>query len=33
MTSLRTMDYVITSAIGHLVELCLPGEMDKKRGK
>lgn len=26
-------DYVITSAIGHLVELCLPGEMDKKRGK
>lgn len=25
--------YVITSAIGHLVELCLPGEMDKKRGK
>ena len=26
-------DFVITSAIGHLVELCLPGEMDKKRGK
>lgn len=26
-------DYVITSAIGHLVELCLPNEMDKKRGK
>lgn len=26
-------DYVITSAVGHLVELCLPGEMDKKRGK
>lgn len=25
--------YVVTSAIGHLVELCLPGEMDKKRGK
>jgi len=25
--------WVITSAIGHLVELCLPGEMDKKRGK
>ena len=23
---------MITSAIGHLVELCLPGEMDKKRG-
>ncbi len=26
-------EYVITSAIGHLVELCLPNEMDKKRGK
>lgn len=26
-------EYVITSAVGHLVELCLPGEMDKKRGK
>jgi DNA topoisomerase-3 len=26
-------EYVITSAIGHLVELCLPGELDKKRGK
>lgn len=26
-------DYVVTSAIGHLVELCLPAEMDKKRGK
>ncbi len=26
-------DYVVTSAVGHLVELCLPGEMDKKRGK
>ena len=26
-------DFVITSAVGHLVELCLPGEMDKKRGK
>jgi DNA topoisomerase III len=25
--------YVISSAIGHLVELCLPGELDKKRGK
>ncbi len=25
--------YVVTSAIGHLVELCLPNEMDKKRGK
>jgi len=26
-------EYVISSAIGHLVELCLPGELDKKRGK
>lgn len=26
-------EYVVTSAIGHLIELCLPGEMDKKRGK
>lgn len=26
-------ELVITSAIGHLVELCLPNEMDKKRGK
>jgi len=26
-------DFVVTSAIGHLVELCLPNEMDKKRGK
>ncbi len=25
--------YVISSAIGHLVELALPSEMDKKRGK
>lgn len=25
--------YVISSAIGHLVELCLPGELDKQRGK
>ncbi len=25
--------YVISSAIGHLVELCLPGEFDKQRGK
>src|ERR1700726_3163990 len=25
--------FVISSAIGHLVELCLPGELDKKRGK
>ncbi|MBV9673488.1 MAG: DNA topoisomerase 3, partial [Verrucomicrobia bacterium] len=26
-------DYVVSSAIGHLVELCLPNELDKKRGK
>lgn len=26
-------EYVITSAIGHLVELCLPGDGDKKKGK
>ena len=26
-------ELVITSAVGHLVELCLPNEMDKKRGK
>ncbi|MFM8364658.1 MAG: DNA topoisomerase III [Verrucomicrobiota bacterium] len=25
--------HIITSAVGHLVELCLPNEMDKKRGK
>jgi len=25
--------YVISSAIGHLVELCMPGELDKSRGK
>lgn len=25
--------YVISSAVGHLAELCLPGELDKKRGK
>jgi DNA topoisomerase-3 len=25
--------YVVSSAIGHLVELCMPGELDKKRGK
>jgi DNA topoisomerase III len=25
--------YLISSAIGHLVELCMPGELDKKRGK
>ncbi|MFQ3577578.1 MAG: DNA topoisomerase III [Verrucomicrobiia bacterium] len=26
-------DRIICSAIGHIVELCLPGELDKKRGK
>lgn len=26
-------EFIVTSAIGHLVELCLPNEMDKKRGK
>jgi DNA topoisomerase III len=26
-------EFLITSAIGHLVELCLPGEIDKQRGK
>ena len=25
--------YIISSAIGHLVELCLPTELDVKRGK
>ena len=25
--------YVISSALGHLVELCLPSELDVKRGK
>jgi len=25
--------YIITSAIGHIVELCLPNELEKKRGK
>src|SRR5205085_2488465 len=25
--------YVVSSAIGHLVELCLPNELDKKKGK
>ncbi|MGF1655889.1 MAG: DNA topoisomerase III [Verrucomicrobiales bacterium] len=26
-------DMLVSSAIGHLVELCLPGELDKQRGK
>ena len=25
--------HVLSSAVGHLVELCLPGELDKKKGK
>src|SRR6516164_3375104 len=29
----ESKQYVVSSAIGHLVELCLPGELDKKRGK
>ena len=30
---MRSDRYVISSAIGHLVELCLPSELDVKRGK
>jgi DNA topoisomerase III len=30
---LENDQHIITSAVGHLVELCLPNEMDKKRGK
>src|ERR1700688_149404 len=26
-------NYIISSAVGHLVELCLPTELDVKRGK
>src|SRR6201987_6181775 len=29
----ENQQYVVSSAIGHLVELCLPGELDKQRGK
>ena len=29
----ESADYVLSSAVGHLVELCLPGELDKKKGK
>ena len=29
----ESADYVLSSAVGHLVELCLPGDMDKKKGK
>lgn len=26
-------EFVLSSAVGHLVELCLPGELDKQKGK
>jgi DNA topoisomerase-3 len=29
----ESADYVLSSAVGHLVELCLPAELDKKKGK
>ena len=29
----ESKDHVLSSAVGHLVELCLPGELDKKKGK
>jgi DNA topoisomerase-3 len=29
----ESSDYVLSSAVGHLVELCLPSELDKKKGK
>jgi DNA topoisomerase-3 len=29
----ESSNYVLSSAVGHLVELCLPGELDKKKGK
>src|SRR6202012_5722 len=29
----ESKDYVLSSAVGHLVELCLPNELDKKKGK
>ncbi len=29
----ESTDYVLSSAVGHLVELCLPNELDKKKGK
>ena len=29
----ESKDYVLSSAVGHLVELCLPAELDKKKGK
>ena len=32
-TTSKTRAMSVSSAIGHLVELCMPGELDKKRGK
>src|SRR5580700_1131252 len=29
----ESADYVLSSAVGHLVELCLPNELDKQKGK
>ena len=29
----ESSDHVLSSAVGHLVELCLPNELDKKKGK
>jgi len=29
----ESKDFVLSSAVGHLVELCLPNELDKKKGK
>jgi DNA topoisomerase-3 len=29
----ESANYVLSSAVGHLVELCLPNELDKKKGK
>ncbi len=29
----ESADFVLSSAVGHLVELCLPNELDKKKGK
>ncbi|MEJ0000017.1 MAG: DNA topoisomerase III [Verrucomicrobiota bacterium] len=29
----ESKDYVLSSAVGHLVELALPGDMDKQKGK
>src|SRR5580698_1729227 len=32
-TYYESANYVLSSAVGHLVELCLPNELDKKKGK